>query len=210
MDCIEENNIVISFEKSKFLKNEVTYLGHIISAKGIQPDATKAEDLKKRIKVKNKKQLMKVLGAINWFREFIPQLSIICEPLTGKLRKVTKFIWSDEDEEIIRKFFKVIKRQITLAYPDYYKPFILGVYAADKGIGAVLYQENSVLGIYSAKINRAEVNNTISEKEFLAILKGLEHFRNIVFGAKITIFIDHINLLYNKGNIVIGYRGGKY
>lgn len=57
-------------------------------------------------------------------------------------------------------------------------------------------QQKKVIGYFSTKLTQSEQNYTIVEKETLAILKGLAHFRNIIFNSCITIRTDNANLIY--------------
>ncbi|KAG0432915.1 Retrovirus-related Pol polyprotein from transposon [Dictyocoela muelleri] len=67
---LKENNVSINFEKSKFAVETLNFLGHQISAKGIQPNITKITDMTFN-KPKTKKQLQKILGLLNWYRPFV-------------------------------------------------------------------------------------------------------------------------------------------
>ncbi|KAF9763131.1 Retrovirus-related Pol polyprotein from transposon [Nosema granulosis] len=83
-----------------------------------------------------------------------------------------------------------------LHHPDTNESFILATDASDVGTGAVLYQKGKIVGIYSYKLHKSELNYTVTEKELLAIVKALKHFRPIILGAKIMVKTDHRNLLY--------------
>ena len=56
------------FDKSKFLQKEVVYLGHAISAEGIQPVKSKVEDLKAAPSPTDIDLLISFLGAVNYYR----------------------------------------------------------------------------------------------------------------------------------------------
>ncbi|KAG0435937.1 Retrovirus-related Pol polyprotein from transposon opus [Dictyocoela muelleri] len=82
---LRKHQISINFEKSVFAQEEVEFLGHRINKCGITPVLTKIESYED-VKIKTKKQLQKILGFMNWFRPFIPNLSILSAPLYDKLR----------------------------------------------------------------------------------------------------------------------------
>lgn len=75
-------------------------------------------------------------------------------------------------------------------------PFELQTDASDRGIGGVLLQEGRIVGVYSCKLQGAQEKYTVIEKEALAIVKSLKHFRGIVYGSKVTILTDHSNLQF--------------
>ncbi|MGL4848965.1 MAG: RNase H-like domain-containing protein, partial [Clostridium sp.] len=144
----------------------------------------------------NRKQLMKLLGVINWFRDHIPNLSVSLSCISNKLSGKRKFVWSNRDTQIVSRIVKTVKQQITLHHPDITKEFILSTDASDEGMGAVLTQEGKIVGIYSYKFKKAELNYTVTEKELLAIIKALQHFKTMLMGSIIKVKTDHRNLLY--------------
>lgn len=69
--------ITINFEKSEFFKKKITYLGLELDEKGmrIAPNGfEKINKLKEKIP-KNKKELQRILGLLNWFRPFVSNMS---------------------------------------------------------------------------------------------------------------------------------------
>ena len=89
MDYIEEvlkilrrHNVSINFEKSTFCATEVKYLGQIISKNGIKPDLTIISQLSKWKSPNNLRELRRLLGLINWFRPYLPNLSQAYKKLT--------------------------------------------------------------------------------------------------------------------------------
>ena len=101
---IKNAGVSINLEKSIFGNHEVEYLGHKISAKGIQPLERGIENLKKCIHPKNVKQLQKLLGCINWLRPFIKDLSIRILPLTDLLKNKqsnSPIHWNSELQKIV-------------------------------------------------------------------------------------------------------------
>jgi len=53
-----------------------------------------------------------------------------------------------------------------------------------------------VIYYLSRTLNNAQLHNTTTEKEFLAVVFALEKFRPYLLGSKITIFTDHSVLRY--------------
>ncbi|ORE00366.1 TF29 [Hepatospora eriocheir] len=58
-----------------------------------------------------------------------------------------------------------------------------------------------MIGIYSTGLTKSERNYTVTEKEMLAIIKSLQHFRKIVYGSHVDVFTDHANLLYTSTDL---------
>ncbi|KAG0442150.1 Retrovirus-related Pol polyprotein from transposon 17.6 [Dictyocoela muelleri] len=108
---VMKNEISINFDKSEFFKHEIEFLGHRITKDGIKPILTKIEAYED-IKIKTKKQLQKILGFMNWFRPFIPNLSILLAELYEKLKtKGNRIQMSEEDYNMIKEIFKKIKTE---------------------------------------------------------------------------------------------------
>ena len=61
-----------------------------------------------------------------------------------------------------------------------------------------MVQDRRPLGFYTRKLNAAQLNYTVGEKELLGIVEGLKAFEGMVKGFDLTIHTDHLNLLYNK------------
>ena len=89
---------------------------------------------------------------------------------------------------------KIVSRAVTLAYPDFNKPFVIYTDASDFQLGSVITQEGRPLAFYSRKLNKAQKNYTVTEKELLSIVETLKEFRGILLGHKIFIYTDHANL----------------
>jgi hypothetical protein len=87
--------------------------------------------------------------------------------------------------------------------PDYDKPFTLITDASDYATGAILEQEDAFgrshpIAYYSKSLQPAERNYEIHDKELLAIIHALRHFRHYLQGSPhvTKIFSDHANLRY--------------
>jgi hypothetical protein len=94
----------------------------------------------------------------------------------------------------------VIGREVSLAYPDFNTPFQIHTDASKTQIGAVMSQNGKPIAFCSRKMNSAQQNYTVTEKELLSIVATLKEFRNILLGQQITVFADHENLTYTNFN----------
>ena len=90
-----------------------------------------------------------------------------------------------------------------LAFPDPEKPYRLITDASDFAVGAILEQPDALnrwhpITYYSKSLQPAERNYEIHDKEQIAIILALEHFRHYLEGhAKpVEIWTDHGNLVY--------------
>lgn len=198
---IKENNITINYPKSEFFKREINYLGHIINDAGIKPDTSKLDQFKLNESPKTRKQLLKILGVLNWFRPFIKNLSIKLKAITDKTSSKIPFTWSNDDSEKIKSVVEEIKQHTLISFPNYNEEFQLEVDACGNGLGAVLYQKEKIIGFFSKKLLTNQMNYTNTEKEMLAITESLTNFKSYIYDSKINVFTDHANLLYNGTNL---------
>ncbi|KAK3527972.1 hypothetical protein QTP86_013081 [Hemibagrus guttatus] len=91
-----------------------------------------------------------------------------------------------------------------LVHPDPELPFIVEVDASTTGVGAVLSQQQGnprklhPCAFFLRKLNPAEVNYDIGNRELLAVKLALEEWRHWLEGAKhpFTVLTDHKNLEY--------------
>ena len=113
-------------------------------------------------------------------------------------KKKKRFCWSEQKDNKLRTIFDKIKNLTLLAFPDLNQPYQLEMDASDLGGGAILHQNEKIVGIYSVKWSEVESNYTCTEKETLKIIKALEHFRTLTFGSHIQIFTDNANCIYPK------------
>lgn len=192
---LNEHSLRLQPNKCNFLQQEITYLGHKISEKGIEPDEEKLKCVRDFPVPKNHKQVMSYLGLVNYYRKFIPNFSKISRPINNLLKKNVKFDWSPECQnafEILRE--KLLNPPI-LMMPDFSKPFIITTDASDTAIGAILSQgeigEDRPCCYSSRSLNDAERNYSTIEKEQLAMVWATNNYRPYVLGRKFTIVTDH-------------------
>ena len=91
----------------------------------------------------------------------------------------------------------------SLTQPDLTLPYFLYVDASDYASGAILLQYDErgkprAIGYHSKTLTPAEQNYAIHDKEFLAVVRGLETYHHLLMGSlhPITVYTDHKNLEY--------------
>ncbi|KAJ1218189.1 hypothetical protein NDU88_005772 [Pleurodeles waltl] len=115
------------------------------------------------------------LGFANFYRRFINHFSQAVAPITELLRKKEKFVWSPEADQAFSTFKEAFSTAPVLTHPDANRPFIVEADSSDVAKGAVLSQRNKDTGqlhpvaYMSRKLNEAEHNFVIAEKELLVI-----------------------------------------
>jgi hypothetical protein len=192
---LRKYNLKLQPDKCEFLRKEVNYLGHVITENGVRPDPTKVEAVEKFPRPVNEKQLKSFLGMIGYYRKFIPKFSKIASPLHALLKKGASFEWTVNQENAFQGLKDKLITQPILQFPDFTKEFILTTDASNLGLGAVLSQgeigKDLPIAYASRNLNQAEKNYSTSEKELLAIIWAVKHFRPYLYGRKFKIACDH-------------------
>ena len=67
---LSENHITLKLDKSKFIANEVKFLGFNLTEFGISPSQEKVQAIQQFPTPKNRKQLQSFLGICNYYRKF--------------------------------------------------------------------------------------------------------------------------------------------
>ena len=196
LEALQRSNLRINRKKSSFFVDQVEYLGLMISRSGIKASPRHTEALSSMKSPTNHRQAMQVVGLINWFRPFVSNLSTKMARITELTKRDIEFGWTTEHEKDLRKVISEIQAEIRLSHPDFTKRFYLHTDASDVGIGAVLTQNNKIIGFFSKKFTPAQKKYTTSEKEALAIVMSLAHFKSIIFLQPLTIRTDHSNLTF--------------
>ena len=197
---LDEFNVKLKLAKCEFMQSSVKFLGHEISKEGIKPLVDKVSAIKNLVSPKTRKQLMSVLGLINYYLKFIPNLATYSGKLTELLRKDRRFNWTEEHEDALNMIKRLISENTTLAYPDPNKDYFLVTDASGHAAGAYLGQKDAngdikPVGFYSRVFSETQSRYSATEREMLAIVIALEHFHPFISATKINIMTDHRPLL---------------
>ncbi|XP_074336610.1 putative mitochondrial protein AtMg00860 [Apium graveolens] len=91
LDILREKKLFVKFSKCEFGLEEVAFLGHIMSGRGIELDPTKVEAIANLPRPSNVINVMSFLGLADYYRHFLEGFSSIALPLTQLMRKGVKF-----------------------------------------------------------------------------------------------------------------------
>ena len=193
---LRKANLKIQLDKTEFLKHEIAYLGHTITPQGVKPNPDKIDAILKYPIPKTTKEIKAFLGLLGYYRRFIKDFAKVTKPFTRCLKKGSKIEPTDpEYVECFESCKKLLTNDPILQYPDFDKPFHLTTDASNVAIGAVLSQpsKNGDLPVaYASRtLNDSERRRSTIERELLAIVWGVEHFRPYLYGRKFKIFSDH-------------------
>jgi hypothetical protein len=200
---LRNNDLYLKPEKCSFAKQEVDFLGMIVSQGHIAMDPVKLKGITDWPAPKTVKEVRSFLGFGNFYRKFIKHYSDIASLLNALLRKNQKFQWTEE----CQKAFDDLKRMFTegpvLRMPEPIRAFQIEADASKFASGAVLTQEDSngarhPIAFISKTFNDTERWYEIYDRELLAIMRALREWRHYLHGNPhpTTIYSDHRNLQY--------------
>ena len=195
---LRDAGLRLKAKKCVFLRDEVPYLGHVVSRDGIQPDPAKRDKMSSCPTPTDVSQVRQFLGLASYYRRFVPGFASIASPLHALLKKDAMFLWSVECEVAFQQLKQTLVSASVLAYPQFSSPnpFILETDASTKCLGAVLAQQQSDSKVHpiafaSRALNPSEKNYAITELESLGLTWAAKLFRPHILGHRCVVFTDH-------------------
>ena len=207
---------------------KVRYVGHIISADGIETDGIETRQDSQNLmlaRTQNVDELRTFLGFTGYYRRFVEGYSIIAKPLNMLLagihnkkksrRKVRikdevsiKWKWEEAQQTAFNTLKYILTSPPILSYPDYTQPFIVHTDACASGLGAVLYQtkddKERVISYASRGISPAEQRYPAHKLEFLALKWAItSKFHDYLYSNSFVVYTDNNPMTYvlNKAKL---------
>lgn len=188
-------NLIANRDKCNFFKDEVKYLGHVITSSGIKVNPEKVSAIKDMVEPKNIRHLKSFLQTCSWYRKFVPKFSEISKPLSELTKKTTKWTWTEIHANAFNKLKELLTTAPILKQVDESQPFILRTDASNYAVGAVLLQKEGSderpIEYASRLLTNAERNYNTTEREALAVVWALQKFRGYIDGAEVEVSTDH-------------------
>jgi hypothetical protein len=198
---LRQHKLYLKAEKCEFEKTEIEYLGMIIAHGKVKMDPVKLKGVADWPVPKYKRDVQGFLGFTNFYRRFIKDYGAIAKPLTS-LTGNTKWTWGVEQQLAFEALKEAMCSAPVLVIANNQDPFKLETDASEFAVGAVLYQlQNGVwhpVAFLSKAMTQTERNYETYDKELLAIMVALEHWRHYLMGTcqPFEIWSDHKNLQY--------------
>ncbi len=93
---LSEAKLTINLVKCEFARATVTYLGKVVGNGEVGPVHAKIQAIQTFPVPVTKKELMRSLGLVGYYRSFCRNLSTVVAPLTDLLKSKVKFVWSSK------------------------------------------------------------------------------------------------------------------
>jgi len=198
--------LVLNLDKCNFAKQEVSFLGHKVSAAGSRPLPEKVAALQTFPQPNCIKELQQFLGMLNFYRKFLPQVAKILSPLTDALRGSPPpgqlLTWSPAMLSSFQSAKTALSNATVLCHPSRNAELALVADASASHVGGVLQQKPrgtdswQPLGFFSQKLDRAQAAYSAFDRELLAAFTAVRHFRYQLEGQSFQIWTDHKPLTF--------------
>ncbi|GBG77448.1 hypothetical protein CBR_g23897 [Chara braunii] len=203
LHALRDAGFKVALEKCQFFLTTISFLGHVVTDKGLQPDPQKVAAVRDAPVPTTITQVRAFLGLASYYRRFIKGFTTIAGPLTNLLRKDQSLIWTPECDQAFSKLKAALISAPVLIRPDPEKPFVLITDWQPEAISAILAQVGpsgleSVVEYASKSVPACKRNYAAPTGECYATLWGISHFCAYLYGRKFTLVTDHEPLLALK------------
>lgn len=201
---LKDAGLTVDPQKCEFFKKSVVYLGHRISKDGLAKTEDKVQAIKETSRPTNTSELRSLIGMVNFYKKFVPDMARILRPLYDLLKKGRQCEWSKQCETCFNEIKRVIASDAVLTHFNPNLPLYLSTDASNRGLAAVLThrmlsgEERPIFFASRTLLASEQIYSTI-HKECAAIHFGLVRFSQYLIGRKFTIRCDQKPFTYLLG-----------
>ena len=146
---LHQHGLKLNGKKCSLFRQEVAYLGHVVSKEGVAVDPEKIARIRDWPIPTTQSELRSFLGLASYYRRYVSQFAKVAAPLhalTGKGVAAKRYKparlsdWSNEAQSAFESLKAALCDAPILQYPRFDREFVLDVDASLKGLGACLSQ----------------------------------------------------------------------
>jgi len=182
LSCLNNVGLKVKPSKCSLFKERISFLGHMVSAEGIDPQEEKIRSIQDWPVPKCVRDVHAFFGLASYYRKFVQNFASIAEPLSALTKKGVRFSWSPEAQEAFERLKRALAETVTLAYPQPDQTFILDTDASDVAVGVILSTTvegvERLIAFFSRVMNSSQRNYSPTQRELLVVIAGLQHFRH--------------------------------
>ena len=200
LDRVADYGLQLKSTKCNLFRTSVPFLGQIVGRAGLECVPNKLSAVANWIPPTTTKGVREFLGFTEYYRRFVPDYSMVAQPLVHLLGKDCKFEWTTACQDAFNALCALLIKAPVLGFPKEDIPYFIDTDASDYGIGCVLSQDidgtEYVIAYYSKSLNPAQQKYCTTKREMLAVVSTLDHFKGYVWGPHFRIRTDHAALLW--------------
>lgn len=199
--ALKENNLTLNNEKCVYEVETLSFLGHQLSAKGLNIEEQKVRDIEAFREPKTASELRSFLGLASYVSAYIPHFADLTEPM-WRVTGNNDFEWGEQQSVAFRNVKKAIVECTTSqGFFDIKDTTYLYTDASPHALGAVLVQKNDqdkhrIISFASKTLTKTERNYPQTQREALAVVWATEHYYYYLLGNKFTIRTDAQGIAY--------------
>ncbi|GJP55952.1 hypothetical protein CLOM_g14963 [Closterium sp. NIES-68] len=197
---LQQHRLITRGSKCEFLKQELEFLGHVISIDGVKTDPKKIATIQDWKPSAHLRELQSFLGSVNYVRRLIPNMAGVTSPLTDLLKKGKFYELGGEQQAAFDQLKLFLTTPMVLRIADPYRPFDLITDTSDLAVCVVLLQDFGEglqpIAYESRKLNPTERNYPVHDKELLAIVHAFKVWRCYLTVVDGTVRTDHKSLQF--------------
>ena len=128
-------------DKVDLRKDQISFLGHLVTAGGLKIDPEMVEAILKMPKPENIEGVRRFCGFVNYLAKFLPDLSDVLEPIRQLNRSDMEWIWASAYDQAFETIKRLVAEAPVLAFYDHQKELTIQTDASQIGLGAILLQD---------------------------------------------------------------------
>eukprot|EP00253_Pinus_taeda_P015686 PITA_15686 len=194
LQTLREHQLYAKFSKCDFFKEEIQYLGHVISKEGIAVDPEKIRTIMEWPVPKDVADIRSFMGLAGYYRRFVEGFSRVAYPITSLQKKGKIFKWTAECQRSFEQLKHLLTTAPILSIADPNKDYVVCTDASKEGVGGVLMQEGKVIAYESRKLKEHEQKYSAYDLELTAVIHALKMWRHYLLGRKFLLLTDHHSL----------------
>ena len=222
LQALREADLYCSTKKSQLFTTELDFLGHRISARGIEPDGRKVEKIQAWPVPRCAKDVRKFLGLVQYLAAFLPRLAdhrSVLTLLTTKEAQKDWPGWTARHQEAFQNIKDIVLGTDCLTTIDHDnmdgRRIFVTCNASERRTGACLsfgktWETARPVAWDSVQLSQAEKNYPTHEKEMLAIVCALKKFCADLLGTRFSIYTDHRTLECFQGQRDLSWRQARW
>ena len=118
LERCSEKNIKLNPKKLQLRKQEVPYIGHLLTPDGLKPDPNKVKAILEMPTPTEKQSMQRLLGMITYLAKFLTNLSDVTELLRCLLDRDVEWQWNHVHENALTQVKQLTTREPVLRYFD--------------------------------------------------------------------------------------------
>jgi len=137
---IRQAGLKLKVSKCCLLQKKVSFLGHVVSAQGLEVQEEKVSAVKKWPTPTNLHDARSLVSFCSYYRRFIQGFAHIAAPIYQLTKKGVRFTWGTEQQQAFDTLKACLISAPVLAMPIDNTTYYLDTDVSDIGLGAVLSQ----------------------------------------------------------------------